>query len=130
MIASMKRFITHDDADHERYGLTAGAVAGELVFVGTMAMDLDTLRRKPEAETIADETRLCVESLQRTLGEAGCALGDLVKVNCYLAHDEDRGEFWTTYDALVPAGAVRLTQVAGIAGDCRVQLDAVAVRPS
>jgi enamine deaminase RidA (YjgF/YER057c/UK114 family) len=129
----MTRFITHSDADHERYGLTAGAIAGNLVFVGTMAMDLDTLARKPEAVTIADETRLCLESLERTLGEAGCGLGDLLKVNCYLAEDGFRGEFWAAYDErLAPyrSTAVRLTQVAGIAGGCRVQLDAIALRPS
>ena len=124
----MKRFIEHDG--HERYGLTAAAIAGELVFTGTMAMDLETLRRAPDAHTIADETRLCVASIERTLAEAGCGLADLVKVNCYLADDADRAEFWEAYDALVPAGAVRLTQVAGIAGDCRVQLEVVAVRPS
>jgi 2-iminobutanoate/2-iminopropanoate deaminase len=128
----MTTFINFDDADLSRYGLSAGAVAGNLVFAGAMALDLDTLQRVPEAKTIADETRICLRELERTLAEAGCTLKDLLKVNCYLTEDEYRTEFWATYDEIfAPLGtrAVRLTQVAGVAGDCRVELDAVAVRP-
>ena len=115
-----------------RYGLSGGAIAGNLVFTGAMALDLETLKRVPEAATIADETRICLEQLESGLAEAGCRLEDLVKVNCYLSEDEYRTEFWATYDAICrPRGikAVRLTQVAGVAGDCRVELDAIAVRP-
>jgi enamine deaminase RidA (YjgF/YER057c/UK114 family) len=127
----MPDFINLDDVDFAPFGLSAGAVAGPLVFAGGMALDLTTLKRFPQAETIADETRLCLEELDRTLKEAGCSLKDVIKINCYLTKDEFRTEFWATYDAIMdPLGvkAVRLTQVAGMACDCRVELDAVAVR--
>jgi 2-iminobutanoate/2-iminopropanoate deaminase len=120
------------DPGLEPYGLSAGAVAGNMVFTGAMALDLDSLTRVPEAKTIADETRICIEELERGLEKAGCTLNDLVKVNCYLTEDEYRTEFWATYDeifASVEGQAVRLTQVVGVAGGCRVELDAVAVRP-
>jgi 2-iminobutanoate/2-iminopropanoate deaminase len=121
-----------NDAELSRYGLSGGAIAGSLVFTGAMALDLDKLERVPEADTIADETRICIEQLERSLNDAGCRLEDLAKINCYLSEDEYRTEFWATYDAICqPRGikAIRLTQVAGIAGGCRVELDAVAVRP-
>lgn len=129
----MTTFINFEDADLSRFGLSAGAIAGNLVFAAAMALDLDTLKRPADAETIADETRICIRELERILAEAGCTLDDLVKVNCYLSEDEYRAEFWAAYDerfASVKSQAVRLTQVAGIAGDCRVELDAVAVRPA
>jgi 2-iminobutanoate/2-iminopropanoate deaminase len=128
----MPTFINFEDTDLARFGLSAGAIAGNLVFAAAMALDLDKLERSAEAETIADETRICIRELERILAEAGCTLDDLVKVNCYLSEDEYRAEFWATYDAIfepVKSSAVRLTQVAGLAGGCRVELDAVAVRP-
>jgi 2-iminobutanoate/2-iminopropanoate deaminase len=119
--------------DSTQPGRSAAVVVGELVFADASALDPDTYRRVPEARSIADETRICLRELERTLAEAGCTLKDLLKVNCYLTEDEYRTEFWATYDeifASVRSQAVRLTQVAGIAGDCRVELDAVAVRPA
>jgi 2-iminobutanoate/2-iminopropanoate deaminase len=122
----MPRFL-HSD---EKHGLSAGVVVGELVFADANGLDLDTLRRVAGAETVADETRICLERLQQTLAEAGSSLSDVIKVNSYLARDEDREEFWAAYDSCFPAGPKppRVTQVTSLDGDARVALDVVAVR--
>lgn len=120
-----------DDTDLSAYGLSSGAIAGDLVFAAAMALDGDTMGRQAEAVTIEDETRICLQQLVDLLGKAGCGLEDIVKINCYLADDSYRTEFWATYDdvfADIDSAAVRLTQVVGIACGCRVELDAVAVR--
>ncbi|MFA3877985.1 RidA family protein [Streptomyces sp. MMCC 100] len=108
----------------------AGVDVGDLVYADASALDLPGLARVPEAATIADETRICLERLRQTLADAGCTLGDLVKVNCYLTDDSDRAEFWQTFDDVLAPGPypVRITQVGGLAGEARVLLDAVAAR--
>lgn len=111
-------------------GFAAGAVVGDLVFAEADALDAATGRRVPEAVTIAEETRVCLDRLAGVLAEAGLGLRDLVKANCYLARDEDRAEFWATIDDVLAGGPplVRLTQVGGVAGEARVLIDAIARR--
>jgi 2-iminobutanoate/2-iminopropanoate deaminase len=110
--------------------LEPGVIVDELVFADASALDPDTLERDPEAETIADETRICFDRLEQTLAAAGCTLKDLVKMNTYLTDDSYRAEFWETYNARLAPGPYppRLTQVTQLDGDARVLLDAVAVR--
>ncbi len=89
------------------------------------------MRRERTAISIAEEPTVCLERLAQILGQAGCGLEDIVKINCYLSADSYRSEFWKTYDtafADIDTRAVRLTQVVGIARGRRVELDAVAVR--
>jgi 2-iminobutanoate/2-iminopropanoate deaminase len=110
-------------------GFAAGAVVGDLVFAETDALDAATGRRVPEARTIAEETRVCLDRLAAVLAEAGSSLADLAKVNCYVATNDDRAEFWATWDAIfadIDASPVRITQHGGVAGEARVLLDAVA----
>ncbi|WP_449281523.1 RidA family protein [Leucobacter sp.] len=129
----MTRFITEDPALAAEYGLSSAAVAGGLVFAASMALDGETMQREARAVTIEDETRLCLQYLDEVLKTAGTTgLGSIVKINCYLADDADRAEFWRTYDEVFQAHSqkhVRITQVVGIACGCRVELDAVAVAP-
>ncbi|MET9262548.1 RidA family protein [Amycolatopsis sp. NPDC004079] len=102
---------------------SAAVLAGGLVFATASAAS---------AGTVADETAKCLDELEKTLGQLGCGLGDLVKVNCYLSDDGYRGEFWQTWDARfasLDVRLVRITQVVGIPGEHRVHLDATAVRP-
>lgn len=127
------RFITEDPALAAKYGLSSAAKAGGLIFAAAMALDGETMQRDARAVTIADETRMCLDDLAGALGKAGAGLGDIVKINCYLAEDEYRAEFWSTYDEIFeayPQAHVRITQVVGIACGCRVELDAVAVDPA
>ncbi|MFF1690217.1 MULTISPECIES: RidA family protein [unclassified Streptomyces] len=128
----MNRFINEAGSDLSKYGLSSGAVAGNMVFAAAMALDGETMQRQAAAATIADETRICLEQLDGILKQAGCGLKDIVKINCYLSEDAYRAEFWQTYDeifATIESQAVRLTQVVGIACGCRVELDAIAVAP-
>jgi 2-iminobutanoate/2-iminopropanoate deaminase len=129
----MSRFINPEGSNLADYGLSSGAVAGGLVFAAAMALDGETMLRHSSVVTIADETKMCLEDLAQTLSMAGCGLEDLIKVNCYLSDDSYRAEFWKTYDEVfstVDSQAVRITQVVGIACECRVELDAVAVAPA
>lgn len=112
-------------------GFAAGAVVGDLVYAEADAIDAATGRRLPGAGTIAEETRICLDRLAAILAEANRGLADLVKINCYVATNEDRAEFWATYDEIfadLGANPVRITQHGGVAGEARVLLDAVAAR--
>lgn len=102
---------------------SAAVRAGGLVFANASA---------ESTGSVADETGLCLDQLENALGQLGCGLDDLVKVNCYLSEDEYRAEFWQTWDARfasLDVRLVRITQVVGIPGRRRVHLDATAVRP-
>ncbi|MGW5151681.1 RidA family protein [Rhodococcus koreensis] len=129
----MNRFINREGSELARYGLSGGAVAGGLVFAAATARDPDTMVRDAAAVSISDETRICLERLEATLKREGCSLADVVKINCYLSEDSYRSEFWRTYDEVFVTNeepAVRITQIVGIACECRVELDAVAVAPA
>jgi 2-iminobutanoate/2-iminopropanoate deaminase len=114
----------------KQLGFSAGVDVGDLVFADASALDLPGLHRLAGADSITDETNVCLDRLELTLQEAGLALADIVKVNCYLSEDEYRQEFWAAFDARFAPGPnpVRLTQVCPLAGEARVLLDATAAR--
>lgn len=108
---------------------SAGIDFGDLVYADATALDPVTHARVRGAESIAGETGVALDRLAETLDAAGLGLGDVVKVNCYLADDVYRDEFWVAFDARFPGvKPVRLTQVCDLAGDARVLVDAVAAR--
>jgi 2-iminobutanoate/2-iminopropanoate deaminase len=104
--------------------------AGGYVFAAVNAADVDGKLAKEAAASVADETRICLEKLVSALKPHGLGLHDLVKVNCYLADNSMRAEFWGAYNAAFEPGPfpVRVTYAAGIASGCRVQLDAIALQ--
>lgn len=116
--------------DWTKVGLSLGADVGPFVFAVGMAFDLDTMTRRADADTVADETRICFEEIEATLKEAGCTLRDIAKTTCYVSDDAYREEFRAAYDDLFAPGPypVRTTFVVGIAGNCRVEIEALAVR--
>ncbi|HTW87335.1 MAG TPA: RidA family protein [Candidatus Binataceae bacterium] len=127
----MTRFLNPMNLPYPRYGLSPGVATNGFVFAGGMALDLNTLKRLPEADTIANETRLCLKEIEGILAEAGCTMRDIVKTTCYLSDNAYRREFWEAYTAVFTPGPypARCTFVVGIAGDCRVEIDAIAVQP-
>lgn len=127
----MTEFLNPRNLPYPNFGLSPGVATRDLVFAGGMALDLDTLRRKEEADTIANETRVALSEIEDTLKAAGCSLRDVVKTTCYLSDDSYRKECWEAYTEAFAPGPfpARTTFVVGIAGDCRVEIDAVAVRP-
>lgn len=111
-------------------GFSAGVDFGDLVYADASALDLPETTRVPGAESIADETNIVLDRLALTLEQAGLTLADVVKVNCYLAEDAFRDEFWAAFGARFAGSPnpVRLTQVCELVGDARVLVDAIAAR--
>lgn len=107
-----------------------GVDVGDLVFVDASALDLPKLTRVQWTDSIADETNVAIDRLETTLGQAGLALSDIVKISCYISEEAFRSEFWDAFNARFAAGPlpVRVTQVCPLAGDARVLLDATAAR--
>lgn len=124
-------FLNPRNAPFPEYGLNPGAAANGFVFAGGMAFDFDTMQRRADAGTVANETLLCLEEIEEIIETAGCTRRDIVKVTAYLSDDAYRGEFWQAFRDFFAPGPfpARCTFVVGIAGGCRVELDAVAVQP-
>ncbi|MBS0624420.1 MAG: RidA family protein [Verrucomicrobia bacterium] len=126
----MPKFINPPGNPGAQYGLSSAAVSGEYMFAAGMALDFDTLQRSADAVEVADETRICLAGIEAKLNEAGFALTDIVKTTCWLSDESHRMEFIQAYrdyfgDGPYPA---RCSFVAGLAGGCRVEIDAVAFR--
>ncbi|WP_449281530.1 RidA family protein [Leucobacter sp.] len=101
-----------------------------IVYASSLAIDVATMKLVPEADTIANETRVVFERISRQLEAAGLTLADVVKTTCYLSDESHREEFATAYDETFAPGPypVNLTIVLGLAGDCRVQIEVAAAR--
>ncbi|MFH5210102.1 RidA family protein [Antrihabitans sp. NCIMB 15449] len=116
--------------DFAGVGLSSGTATDVLVYAAGLALDPATMRRRDDATTIADETRICLANIDTILAEAGVSLREVVKTTCYLRDDAYRGEFIEAYRAAFGEGPypARSTFVLGVASDLRVQIEAVAVR--
>jgi 2-iminobutanoate/2-iminopropanoate deaminase len=112
------------------HGVSAGAVTDRLVFASASAIDPATMRRVPEADTVANETRVCFERIERTLLEAGLDLSDIAKATCWVSDEAHRMDFIFAYRDLLAPGPYpsRATFSIGLPGDARVQIDAIAAR--
>jgi 2-iminobutanoate/2-iminopropanoate deaminase len=127
----MTKFINPSDApDFTRFGLSLGATTGDMVWAVGMALDTDKLDRLEEADTVGNETRICLRQIESCLREAGASMNDIVKMTCYLADDSYRSDFGEAYREFFSEGRypVRCTFVVGISGNCRVELEATAVK--
>ena len=128
----MPKFLNPPGNPGAKYGLSSAGISGDYVFAAGMALDFETLERSAEAVEVADEVRLCLGSIDAKLKEAGCTLADIVKTTCWISDESHRMEFVAAYrdyfgDGPYPA---RCSFVAGLAGGCRVEIDAVAMRSS
>lgn len=110
-------------------GVSRGVVTDHLAFASAVAIDVATMKRLAEANTIANETRVCLERIEATLKEAGMTRRNIVKTTCYLRDESYRMEFVHAYREFFGDGPYpcRCSVVLGIAGDCRVQVEATAV---
>lgn len=108
----------------------SGAITDHFVFINADALDRATLRRVPEAESLVDEIRVCIERLTAVLAEAGLTPADLTKVTCWIGEEEYRFPFIEAYTELLRPGPYpsRGLFVHGLVGDSRIQIDAVAAR--
>lgn len=107
--------------------MTAGN--GPFVYASALAIDVSTMKLVPEADCITRETEVVLRRVGGRLGASGLGLEDVVKTTCYLADERHLEEFAAAY-ARAFAGRLPVTNTVflGLAGNCRVQVDAVAVR--
>ncbi|GEE01642.1 hypothetical protein nbrc107696_22440 [Gordonia spumicola] len=118
--------------DFTAAGLSSGTGTDELVFAPGLAIDDTTMKRRASAVTIADEVAACFDNIDAILAEAGLSRSDIVKTTCFLQEEEYRMEFVGAYKSMFGDGPypARNTFVLGIASDCRVQIETIAVRPA
>ena len=128
----MRRVITTSRAPvyDESYPLSQGVETETNVYANGMAFDVQTRTRMVAAKTIADETRIVLESLASILEEAGCSLADVVKTTVYLSDRAFYDEMNSVYRTYWAPGdyPTRATIYVGIGSECRVEIDAVAVK--
>jgi 2-iminobutanoate/2-iminopropanoate deaminase len=124
-------FLNPGAEEDSGYGLSSGAIAGDHVWAAGMALDFATMEREAAADTIAAETRICLDQIAAVLAEAGASLKDLVHANCYISDPAHADAFKAAWDEALAPGPypARAITVVGIACGCRVELDVTAVRP-
>jgi 2-iminobutanoate/2-iminopropanoate deaminase len=103
-------------------------VTGDLVYTaGQAPFDVDG---KLVSDDVAEQTRQTLRNLGACLAAAGCGFEDVVKVNAYLTSLDDFPAYNEVYleffDAPYPA---RTTVQAGLVG-FKVEIEAVARKPS
>lgn len=115
--------------DFSGAGLSSGVASDVFVYAAGLALDPKTMKRRADAASIGEETRICLANIEKILAEAGLGLRDIVKTTCYLRDESCRGEFIEAYKAAFDPGPypARCSFVLGLAADLRVQIEAVAV---
>lgn len=128
----MRRVLRTENAPtFDRSPLSQGVETDQLVFVVGMAVDEASDTRIKEAVTVEDETRIALEAIRTVLGEAGCSLEDVVKTTVYVSDPSHYDAMNRVYREFWAEGQepVRCSLFVGIGADCRVEIDAVAVKP-
>ncbi|MGQ7937545.1 RidA family protein [Paraburkholderia sp. D1E] len=127
----MTRYLNPPElGDYSAAGLSSGTATDLFVYAAGLALDPTTMRRRVDAASIGDETRICLRNIETLLAEEGLTLRDVVKTTCYLRDESYRGEFIEAYREKLGAGPypARCSFVLGIASDLRVQIEAIAAR--
>jgi 2-iminobutanoate/2-iminopropanoate deaminase len=117
--------------DFSSAGVSSGVATDVFVYAAGLAIDAETGSRRANAETIGDETRICLENVATILAEAGLSLRDVVKTTCYLRDESYRPDFIESYREVFVPGPypARCTLILGLASNLRVQIEAIAVHP-
>jgi 2-iminobutanoate/2-iminopropanoate deaminase len=99
------------------------------VYASALAIDVATMQLVPEADSVTHETEVVLARVGARLAASGLDLGDVVKTTCYLTDESHLAEFSAAYErAFAERLPVTCTVFLGLAGNCRVQMDAVAAR--
>jgi len=116
--------------DYSGSGLSSGTSTDKFVYAAGLALDPQTMKRRVDADTIAAETRICLENIALILAQEGLALRDVVKTTCYMRDESYRFEFIPAYKAMFEPGPypARCSFVLGLASDLRIQIEAIAAR--
>jgi len=121
--------IIHDEQLHLEPGLfSQGFVAGEFAFV---AQDARRSHSALTDESAHDQARQTVENLDAALKTADMNLTDVVSLMVYLPDYADAGQVCEVLDAAFGKDgetrpAATLVGIAGLDGNCRVRMDAIA----
>ncbi len=82
------------------------------------------------AGSIEDQTRIVLDLIKGTLGEAGCVLADVVKSTVWMRDRADFAGFNAVYGEYFPAEPpARSAVVSDLLVDVRVEVEVVAYRP-
>ena len=116
----------------DSYPLSQGVETDTLVFVNGMAFDNQTRTRMVQADSIADETRIVLDAIVAMLADSGCTIDDVTKTTVYLSERSYYDEMNSVYREYWAAGTfpTRATIYVGLGSDCRVEIDAIAVKGS
>jgi 2-iminobutanoate/2-iminopropanoate deaminase len=101
---------------------------GDLLFVSGM-VGIDDEGKVVEGG-VAAETRQAFGNIAAVLAAAGATLNDVLKINVILTEAEDFAAFNAAYREIFPSDPpARVSMVAGLTIDARVEIDVVAGVP-
>lgn len=111
----------------DRARTTAAVAIDGLVLAHASALD-SAGRRMSGADSFSAELALCFAQLETTLHVVETTLGDIVKVNCFLASEQLVPEFRQAYLDTFSGGTLPILQmlITELPGGTRVLLDVVA----
>lgn len=111
----------------QRLPLSKAIRAGDYVFVsGQVPLKDGTL----VSGSIENQTRAAMACVASVLAEAGCALGDVVKVTVWLADKADFAAFNKVYAEYFPDDPpARSTVESTLMVDTKVEIEVIAYRP-
>ena len=104
-------------------------VSGDLVLTaGQVPLDVDG---RIVGDAIEEQARQVFENVGRCLAAAGCSFADVIKVNVFLADFADFAQYNDVYrEYFSPPYPARTTVQAGLGPGLRLEVEAVARRPS
>lgn len=109
---------------------TPAVIAGGFVFVSGQTPEKPGTDEMVEGD-IKVQTRQVMESIRNILKAAGCGMDDVVKVHACLVNMEDFAGYNEVYRQFFSKPyPARTTVECGVAGDCLLEIDAVALLPS
>ncbi len=124
-----KRCVNASGGPPARGPYSHAVAAGDLVFVSGQG---PFTGEGVAYGTLEEETRLVFSNLEKVLAAAGCKLGDVVKVNVFLADMDDFAAFNAVYQAYFPSEPPARTcvQAGRLPFDIKVEIEAVALLPA
>ncbi len=108
--------------------LSHGRCYGDLVFIsGQVSRDLMT--GKPLPGTIEEETEQVLKNIRTVLEAAGSSLECILKTTVFMTNKDEFARMNKVYEKFFPgAKPGRSAIIIGLAGDYRVEIEAIAYR--
>jgi enamine deaminase RidA (YjgF/YER057c/UK114 family) len=119
-------------ATKSKVGGGGAPFSDDFMMSGAMALDWAKKARPDGTETLADETRYVLDSLERTYALMGGTLRDIVRLTVFVQDVAYAPEIVTTIAERYAGGPTPKVVVlqASVAYDCRLELESLAVRPN